>query len=109
MRAMEPLSRWMRAALRRVRPHAVLRDMQEEMRVHIDMEAESLMRDGMPTDEARRRALAGFGGVTQYVEESRDAWPLYRLVNVIADVRFAVRSLRRAPSFALTAILALAL
>src|SRR4051794_6383232 len=86
------------------RARRVERDMEVEMRTHIEMEAASLMRSGVPQAEALRRAAASFGGIARYRDEARDAWPFRWAERVAADVRFAFRSLRRAPSFTLTAV-----
>jgi putative ABC transport system permease protein len=49
-------------------------DVDHEMRLHIEMEANDLARvHGMPLDEARRRARVAFGGVDRFAEEHRDA------------------------------------
>ena len=79
------------------------------MRYHIELEAHALTAAGIPGEEAERRALATFGGVTRYTEEARDAWPLRWADYVVVDVRLAFRSLRRTPSFTAGAVIALAL
>ena len=49
-------------------------DMRDEMRLHIEMEAERLRRvEGLDPQEARRRAHVRFGGVEKYKEEGREA------------------------------------
>ena len=69
-------------------------DMQEEMRFHVQMEAERLMRvDGLHPEEARRRAYVRFGGVEKYKEEGREARGLYWLDGVSLDARLGVRML----------------
>jgi predicted permease len=67
------------------------------------------MRAGLSRDEATRQARAAFGGVERYKDDARDAWPLRWLSHIAADVRFALRSLARSPSFTATATIALAL
>ena len=54
-------------------PAAVDRDMDAEMRFHVEMEAADLAARGVPPDEARRLALLRFGGIQRYKEEGRDA------------------------------------
>ena len=90
-------------------PGQVARDIDEEMAQHLAMEAEDLIRQGVDPAEARRQARIAFGGVERYKEEARDAWPLRWLERILADLRFAWRSLRRAPSFTISATLALAI
>jgi len=59
--------------------------------------------------EARRRALAHFGGVQRVREDHRDVRPMRWLEDAVADSRFALRSLRRAPALGVAAVLTLAL
>ncbi|MGH7555249.1 MAG: ADOP family duplicated permease [Longimicrobiales bacterium] len=87
---------------------AVERDMDAEMRAHMEMEAEDLVQEGVPAAEARRQARLRFGGTDRFKEEARDAWPLRWAANLAADVRYGLRSLRRTPVYTATAVLALA-
>jgi putative ABC transport system permease protein len=84
------------------------REMSDEMRFHVEMEAAELVRMGVAPDEARRRALASFGGLRRYVEEGVEARGGNRLESLIRDVRYAVRSLRRTPGYAVVVMLTLA-
>ncbi len=81
----------------------------EEMRFHLDMLTERLVRDGLPPDEARRRALVAFGGRERFKEEARDEARSRPLEELAQDLRYAVRSAVRAPLFTLLAIVTLAL
>ena len=86
------------------------RDLDEEMRVHLDLEAEEIARtQGVPPDEARRRALIAFGGVTQFQEEHRGARGIGLVEHGVREIRQAVRGLMRSPGFTLAAIGVLAL
>lgn len=83
--------------------------MDAEMRHHLELEAEELMRSGVPADEAHRQAALAFGGVQQRKEEALEQGTLQWLEALQRDVRIATRTLLRHPTFAITATLALAL
>src|SRR5688572_8319442 len=83
------------------------RDMDDEMRFHIDMEARDLASSGLSADDARARALVTFGGQARFKEEARVDLPLHWLSDLRDDLRYALRSMRRTPVFTTVAILAL--
>jgi macrolide transport system ATP-binding/permease protein len=86
------------------------RDVDDEMRFHIDMEARALQHThGLSEPRARARALAVFGGQTRFKEEARADLPIQWVSDLGGDVRFAMRSLRRTPLFTMVAVLAMAL
>ncbi len=100
----------LRARLRAILgPAAADRSLSDEIRFHIDLETEKNVRLGMNPDEARRRALAHFGGVQRVREDHRDVRPMRWLEDALADSRFALRSLRRAPALGVAAVITLAL
>ena len=84
-------------------------DMRAEMESHLEMEVAENVRRGMRPDEARRQALLVAGGVTQATEAVRDQRGLPWLESIGADVRYAFRSLRHSPAFAVVVIVTLAL
>jgi len=88
---------------------SVERELDAELRFHIEHEAEKYERQGMSHDAALRRARVEFGGVEQTKEASRDLRGIGRLESVVRDVRYAIRSLRSRPAFALTVVATLAL
>jgi len=96
----------LRALLRRT---AADRELTEEIRFHLDQETEKNVRSGMSPAEARRVALAHFGGVERVREEHRDVRRLPWLEDAASDARFAHRSMRRTPALAAAAIITLAL
>src|SRR5262249_19450278 len=91
-----------------VRRGTAERELDAELRFHLDMETEKYVRLGVPLEEARRRARLTFGGVEQAKEAHRDVRGRW-LEELAADARYALRTLRRAPVLAVAAILTLAL
>lgn len=99
-----------RTALRTLlRRRAVERELDEEMRFHIEMETRKLVERGLPREEARREALLSFGGVEKYKEASRDATGASLVETLLQDARYGIRGLKRNPVFAAAAIATLAL
>lgn len=84
-----------RAALRRLwRSTQLEADMQEEMRFHLEAEADRLARaHGLSPEEARRQAFVNFGGVEKFKEEGREARGLAWLDGVSLDARLGARML----------------
>jgi predicted permease len=81
----------------------------EEFRFHLETETEHLIRQGVPPAEARRRALLAFGAVEGHRETMRDERGARWFDDLRADVRYAVKGLRRNPGFILAATLTLGL
>ena len=87
------------------------RDLDRELRYHVDRRVEDLIKDGLSEPEARRQASLELGGVPQVQEAVRDTWIWRWLDALVRDVRYAIRSLTRSWGFALGAgaVLALAI
>ena len=83
--------------------------METEMRLHIELETEELMSQGIAPEEAHRQASLAFGGVQQRKEDALEDGTLWWIDDMRRDVRIATRTLVRHPTFAITATLALAL
>jgi predicted permease len=85
------------------------RDLDRELRYHVDRRVEDLINDGLSEPEARRQASLELGGVPQVQEAVRDMWIWLWLDVLVRDVRYAIRSLARSWGFALGAVAVLAL
>jgi len=80
------------------------RDLRDEIEFHLEMQARKHAARGMSEDEARHRSRADFGSTALVADECRDARPLAAFDALRQDVRYALRSFRRAPLFALTVV-----
>jgi macrolide transport system ATP-binding/permease protein len=84
-------------------------DFAEEMRSHLELEADELRSEGLSDEEARRKAKVEFGNVhaaeERFYMKDRVEW----FDNLVRDVKFAFRQMAKKPGFAATAILVLAL
>ncbi|HSL70247.1 MAG TPA: ABC transporter permease [Longimicrobiales bacterium] len=82
--------------------------MNEELRFHLEMEAERLMREGFDALEAHRRARVAFGGVEKYREELRDGRGLAWLSSLRLDVKLGLRMLVKYPGLSAVAVTGMA-
>lgn len=83
--------------------------LQEEIQQHIALEIEENVRSGMSQEEARQAAQRRFGNTRLAVERSREVWGALWLEYILQDLRYALRSLRRARGYAIAVVLTLAL
>lgn len=84
-------------------------DLADEMRVHLEMEAEDRLSPGVSKDEAQRRARAALGNTQVAVEKVRDQEFMTMLESWYHDFKLGLRALRKNPVFCFTAIITLAL
>ncbi|HEY7514318.1 MAG TPA: ABC transporter permease, partial [Vicinamibacteria bacterium] len=104
MRALSRIRHFLRALLSR---DAVERELDDELRLHLELEAEKRQREGEAPEEARRRAAVSFGGVDRVKEECRESWGVRLFETFAQDLKYGARSLRRNPGF--TAVVAVTL
>jgi predicted permease len=100
------LSFRLRALFRR---QAMERELDDELRFHLEESVAAHMRAGHTREEAARLAHIELGGVEVVKEEVRGARGVRLIDDVVADVRYGARGLHRAPAFTAAAVLTLAL
>lgn len=84
-------------------------DFAEEIKAHLDLEADELRGEGLSEEEAHRNARVAFGSVPATQERFRMRGRLSRFENLMRDITFAVRQIVQNPGFAAVVILTLAL
>src|SRR5438093_11444267 len=93
---------WFRRLRTTIVPSSIDDESAEEMRGHLEQRVEDYVALGMTPDEARRQAVRRLGNLTLSREQTRDADTLGWLDDLLQDLRYAARLLRRIPVFSLT-------
>ena len=86
------------------RRSAVERELNEELRYHVEALAAQLRGEGLSPEEARKRALRQFGGLEQHKEQCRDARGTRAVEEFARDTKYAFRTLAKQPAFSLVVV-----
>jgi putative ABC transport system permease protein len=84
-------------------------DMDAELRLHLELETDALVARGMAPDAARDAARRRFGSVALVKDDCRESWGMRVIDTLMQDLRFALRNLRRYPSYTAVVLLTLGL
>ena len=107
------IERWLYAVPLRLRSvfrrRRVEQELDDELRYHVEQHVAALIARGTNPSEARRIALARFGGIERRKDDVRDMRATAVLEPLYQDIRFALRTLRRSPVFTAVTVVSLAL
>src|SRR5215475_11762348 len=100
---------WLGRLWNTLRSSSLQQELDEELRLHLDLRAQELERSGMSQDEARVAAARQFGNTTLETERMRNMDIAGWMETLLKDLRYALRQFARNPVFTIVAVASLAI